>query len=404
MIINKTLALADEDNITIPEAMQDRINESITLLEQAEKALDEGRIKDAVRYATMASQKFMPVVRYVWSHLEPEYKTEAEKTLLLRAIAAREMVLNRLSTVIIDLNASGPLVDRLMAGIEKVNASLEEARRAVEDGDLGKARTLLRNADYTIRKLTELVHASLSKRLHLANAYLHVLKRLDAVLERTTGDLDEAARLIEEGDTNGAVSRLDSALEELSRLEAFLSRVEYRLEARIGYGNYTSLLEALAESVNESIVYINASIEALGENNMDAASAYIALAADTLTNATEGIMESAFTKQAMEHVRKINTAIMKMRKLVAAERARVYSVISVEIDRDMTRLRHLLALVDEGNVSRQEVVHEAAKTYRHLAMLKHSLGCKAPRWLIEKIDHAMTWIRENIPEAVGRRG
>ncbi|MCE4599957.1 MAG: hypothetical protein F7C38_00115 [Desulfurococcales archaeon] len=404
MIINKTLALANKHNITIPEAMHDRINDSITLLERAERALDEGRIKDAVRHATIASQRFMPVVRYVWSHLEPKYKAEAEKTLLLRAIAAREMVLSRLSTMIINLNVSGPQVDRLKAGIEKVNASLEEARRAAENGDLGKAKIILRGADYSIRRLTRLVYMELSGRLHLVNAHLQALKRLDIGLERITEGLNETMKLIEEDNASVAVLRLDSILKELSRLEAFLSRVEYRLGARTGYSNYTSLLEALVESVNESIAYINASIESLEENNTNAASAYIALAVDTLTNATEEIRESAFTKQAIEHVRKINTATMRMRKLVAVERARVYSVVSVEIDRDMARLRHLLASLDGGNVSREEVVHEAAKTYRHLAMLKHSLGCKAPRWLIEKIDHAMTWIRDNIPEAVGQRG
>lgn len=400
LLINRTLEVAEENNITIPDNLTSHIDHARELLQKARDALEEGNASLAVRYATQASQEFMKVSIYVWTHLSTEARQNLEQEKVINAIEARLAALHHLELIVDKLKDAGVNTSRLETIILQVNETLNNALELARQGNITGAKILLAHATKDIGEAMRATLKTSHKSLHAAVATAAAIRRTTGVLHGITMRLNETIQYIENGSTDEALTRLYKIEDALTTLTAYLTRVHEVMVERNISEVYVNAVELLLNATNTSTVYINDSIASLEANDTNASIMYIGMAVDVLSTAIDSLKEAKLPNIVIKQVKELKITTMKARGLIKWNQAKMYAALSMHLDKEKVKLEILLHQYQEGKIPKIKLVREALHTYKELIVLKHSLGPNAPDWLLKKIDNLQEWIKTNIPEAV----
>lgn len=400
LIINKTLSLAEEYNITIPENLSSRVDAAQNLIAQAKEYLENDVIGKAIVYATRASNQIMPVSLYVWKHVPREDRLEIKQERLIHAIEARMIALHNVEIALQKLEEAGINVDRLKNITMDVNETLTRALDYAKQGNLTIAKTLMVQADKQVKLVMKAAFKLANAKLHAVCATASALRGLMQVLSRMTEHLNETITLIEDGRINQALARLNGTQHALAGLENALLKIKDALVRRGANETYIEPITLLINATNTSTTYINESINALTQNDTNTSIMYVTMAVDELNSAIQNVSETGLPHVIKAKLKTLREVAQKAQKALVRHRARVYSAMSLHIDKEKVKLELLLKKYRDGEITKRTLIVEAAKTYREMVRMKHSLEHRAPDWLIEKINAFLDWIKTNIPDAV----
>ncbi|MCE4621977.1 MAG: hypothetical protein F7B19_01520 [Desulfurococcales archaeon] len=400
LFINKTLELAEKYNITIPENLTDNIETAKSLIAEAENALENGDIGQAIVYATKASNTFIDVAIYVWKQISPEERQGLKQERLINAVEARIMALHRVQVMIQKLEMAGVQVDMLKNLTVRINQTLQQALEYARQGNLSVARQLMLQAEKQFGLTLKATYKLVNTKLHAVTAAASAMKGLNTVLSRITTHLNMTIQFIEEGRYDEALVQLNNTEEALTNLANALSRIKDAMVRQGVNETYIEAVDILLNATNTSAIYINESITALEANDTNTSIMYITMAINELTTAIEKVNETGLPQIIRKELRVLRGAAEKVRRAIIWDQARLYSAISVHVDREKAKLELLIQKYNNGEITRVRLLIEAGKTYRHMVMIKQSLDDRAPNWLIQKIDAFLNWIKTNIPGVV----
>ncbi len=404
VFINKTLLIAEKNNITIPENLTGLVNESKSLLAQAQQELEAGNVTGAVDLATEAADTFAPVAVYVWTHIPKNERQELAQYSLVRAINARLQALEKLSAYIGKLNESGVDTKPLVEILDNVNATLQKALKLAEEGNLTAARALLKKADYMLMVEFKVALHNINKKIHQVAACAAAFRGLARALETVTHRLNQTITLIEENETSQAISQLRGVNAKLASLSRVLERIYERVSEANPNSTTAQVLAILVNATLEAKDYVNASIASLEEGDANTSIVDITLAIETINDAISRINATQLPEILHKHVAKLHREAEKARMAIVHGHARVYSAMAFKVDMVKEHLEQLLAEYQNGTVSRQVVVRAFTHAYMMLERMKHALGHNAPQWLLEKINQTIQWIKQTVPEAGSGHG
>lgn len=399
VFINKTLTIAEENNITIPDNLTTLVNESESLLAQAEQALTTGNITAAVNLAYEAAETFAPVAEYVWSNLPTAEKQSMVQLELMNTIRARIMALERLRAYVAKLNESGVNTRPLVMMLARINQTLEMALRMAEEGNVTAAKAMLAKAEKMLMLGFKEALRNVDRKIHVVAAYSAVLRELGMAYKGLIIKLNATITLIENNQTQKAIAKLYDAERELTRLSTRIEAIYQAVAAR--YPNSTALqaLEILMNATVEAQGYVNESIASLQEGDVNTTIMDVTLAIEVLNSALTQLNETQLPKIIAQHMHKLEKEAEKMREALIRMHERIYAAIAYKIEKIKAHLEYLLAEYQNGTVSQEKLVKEFSHAYRMLERIRNALGDNAPAWLKEKIDQTMQWINQTVPAA-----
>ena len=399
VFINNTLLIAEKKNIIIPSNLTSLINESQSLLAEAQQELEAGNLTGAVSLAAKAADTFAPVAIYVWTHIPESDRQELAQAGLVKAINARLQALVMLEAYIGRLNESGVNTKPLVAILDKVNSTLHQALKEAEAGNLTVARALLKRADYILMVEFKLALHNINKKIHQVAACAAAFRGLAVALKTTTYKLNETITLIEENKTGLAVAQLNGVKAKLTALAGVLERINDRVSEENPNSTIVQVLGLLLNATLEARAYVNASITSLEQGDANTSIVDITLAIETIDNAISSINSSNLPRILHRHMVELHKEAEKARRAIVQGHARVYSAIAFKVDKVKEHLEYLLARYENGTVPKQAVVKAFTHAYIMLERVKHALGKNAPQWLIDKINQTLQWIKQTVPEA-----
>jgi len=404
-LINRTLAIADAFNVSMPENLSALVNESLRLLEEARAALAEGNVTLALQLASEASKTFAPVFEYVWTSLSPEEKEVVRSATIEAAVQTRAMIAEKLSLMLQRMNEScgGCLPAEIRERIESLVKVAEQARLMLRQGNATGAEAMVRKFDAeAVKVMAAVKHARGQVEGVLAVAA--AVKGAVAAAEAVADYINDTIRLIEANQTDAAIARLENATARLENLSVRLERIYQVAEARGVNDTYLDAIMLLYNATIDAASLVNASIYSLEQNDTETAVSYLALAVETLYNATSQVGELPLPGKVQAKLENAVKTMNAVRAKLAERAGDPYARISEWIDKLLAKLQDLLAKYEEGRVSAAKVKAEFTKAKRHLESLLDALEGKAPQELIDKIVSAIQWIEENMPSDQGSGG
>ena len=397
--IRRVLELAERYNITIPENMNERAELAKQLLENATRALEQGRVREAIRLALRASTVFRPVAEYVIHRLPRTARIEAAEQGLRRAIELRRDAVERLNRTIAWLEERGVEVpDGIVSALANASRLLGMAEEELSKGNVSAAARLLGEASRLLGLATAWLSSYTGKlwaRIAVAEGAVRRAAMQTLALLRL---LNRSVDMLEANATDAAIRTLTASLKISQSLELYLERA-----VRIAAGrndNVTAALETLLSAVKNTTALVNASLAALEEGDVAEAVENIEKAYSTLIGALENVGGKLRAAAIALHLFKKRIAMLKL-SLDAGIRRVIEHRIALFADRMLkeiaAELHHVLKMVRSGRISRDKAIEKLRLLKHEVEELLKKLGVRGtPPLLLEKarallklIDHAI---------------
>ena len=398
--VNRTLTLAEEYNITLPENLSVRVNVTLSMLEQAEANLSVN-VTLAVMLATNASITFGPVADYVWSQLPEDVKKELEIRAMEKAIEARMRVLEKIRERIIEIeNMTGANLTELLQAVNQTIQILEQAEQALNMSNTTQARHLIRQATVQlvreVRIATMRAYWSIHRTATINILALHLVKQLnhlEVAVNRTLEAINTSNESI--------ISNLTDILQGLdNRNRMLLERAQRLAEMYPVNDTNDTIAVALAlivDCLNTTQTYLDQAYNASLEGNLTWVATNLTLTLQTLNATLSQLEQLQLPEHVRDMVRQGMHQIRKMHRMEDKVMSHAYSSMSMMLDRKMEKLQRLYEKYQEGKIPAWKYKLILTNEKMQLIALKESLPATAPQWLIQKIDMIINWINEHMP-------
>ncbi len=397
--INKTLSLAAEFNVTIPDEYQANIENSTMLLEQA-KEIAGTDPETAVNLAIEAAQEYAPVAMYIYENLPVDYKATIEKKQVELAIEHREKLVQKLQIMLEKMNETGVLTGEEWQKIKAMQQMISQAQIALQEGNITIAMHKVMIVDNMMR--TE-VHVHMNE--HMIK--LEVKYGMGSAIEGLIGQLNGIASTINA--TIVAVNDTRTVDENISLLiESMINRserLEYKIERILSVidlnaTNQTALeaLYMIQASLNQSTTYLyqayNASL--IGDVNAtldNLTQSYLVLNA-TLTQLEEMNLVPPELRIMIMHEHKV---MIEFRHSRTEHTDETWTNLYNELQHKMEKLQNAYEKYQNGHMSKMKYKGLLMVEKGELLMLKQRIEGQAPDYVIQKINEILDWINTHQP-------
>ncbi len=397
--INKTLSLAAEFNVTIPDEYQANIENSTMLLEQA-KEIVASDPETAISLAIEAAQEFSPVAMYIHENLPVDYKAMIEKRQVELAIKHREKLIQKLQIMLEKMNETGVLTGEEWQKIRAMQQMLTQAQLAFQEGDISIAI-------HRVMIVDNMMKAEVHIYMHEHMVKLEVKYGMTTAVQGLIGHLNGLASTI--NSTIIAVNNTGSVDENISLLiESTINRserLEYKIERILSVIDQNStnqtVLEALymiQAALDQSTSYLyqayNASLEGDVNATLDnLTQAYLVLNA-TLAQLDEMNLVPPELRIMIMHEHKI---MIEFRHTRMGHTDETWTNLYNELQHKMERLQNAYEKYQNGHMSRMMYKGLLMAEKGELIMLKQRIEGHAPDYVIQKINELLDWINTHQP-------
>ncbi len=397
--INKTLSLAAEFNVTIPEEYQANIENSTMLLEQA-KEIVATEPETAIRLAIEAAQEFAPVAMYIHENLPVDYKAMMEKRQVELAIEHREKLIKKLKIMLERMNETGVLTGEEWQKIRAMQQMLTQAQIVLQEGNITIAMHKVMIVDNMIK--TE-VHIY----MHEHMVKLEVKYGMNAAVRGLIGQLNGIASTInativavnDTGTVDENISLLiESTINRSERLEYKIERILSVIDQNATNQTVLEALYMIQVALNQSTSYLyqayNTSLEGDVNATLDnLTQAYLVLNA-TLAQLDEMNLVPPELRIMVMHEHMI---MIEFRHTRMRHTNETWTNLYNELQHKMERLQNAYEKYQNGHMNRMMYKGLLMAEKGELIMLKQRIEGQAPDYVIQKINEILDWINTHQP-------
>ncbi len=408
LFINRTLAVADRYNITIPANLTANVNESLSLLAQARSAA-ESNATLAIQLAVRAARTFAPVHAYVWQHVPVNVREAVERVMLERGINVRLMIVERIKHVLMFVqNVTGTNMSDEWSRIKQLENTIERMRVELNHGNITPVRHQMQIVDREIhqtctgiaRKNHEALLASstlvISARKTLAFAVM-----LENAINTTESQLNQTG-----ANASWSVERLEMLQYKTQMMAAWLNNI---LESIIGGQDNETInstiveaLENMDNALNQTSTLLGDAAQALSQGDTQQAINLLSQAETVLEQAADNLSSVIGTTLPScpcipEHHswwRHGGHERGSHHDMTGTN----WTMIAHMVEHDMAKLQTAYAKYQSGTMSKQHYKHMLEEEYRKLENILAELQQQgAPSWLIDEVQNAINWINTHQP-------
>ncbi len=400
------LNLAEENGLVIPANLTNRVDEAISILAQAEAAIDTDP-NEAIRLSIKATLVFAPVARYILRNLPADVIPEANIIRLMNAINVKLGMVERLNNTVNWLDERGiPYPDEVRTLLDEAYESLIQAKSLLESGEYNTSDVahLVGEASMKIGLATKTLYRGLHRDwvkvniIAQAGIRMHTnLKRMVNVLNRTIIMLDEGAANVTE-----VVDLLNGIADALTRLADIIDRhmgvAPEQSNASIAMGIIRDALYDASDLLREAASYLE-------EGDTDSAIAAIQAAIDIILDAID---------EAGQYMSEARIKIIKLREILPQMMDRLRDGIRRMVAARMGGLIFRVGLIEaslhaaynrynDGHLSKEALLSllDRAENILNIMLERLNKMPRPPQVLVQKINNLLAWIQDVRSELSG---
>jgi len=397
--INMLLSLAEENGVTIPENLVDRVEEAKGLISQAYEIVDDDP-REAIKLSIRAAVVFAPVARYIVRNVPVEAFMEVRAPGLIKAIEVRLRAVYRLNETINWLEEHGINVpDDIKEMVVEARELLEDALSMIESGeyDPSQVARMVAEASRLIGIATGRLNRDLRMEWRMATIMVGVTHSIIVKLERIAISINKTIEaIVEDGDLEEVEVGISITLNHTLRLAEFIDRM---IESgRIQDKEVRIALELARDTLIEVAGSLEIALDALDDGDTTIAVSALESALEKLDTLIDELLRYApefigrvkSLRRIMPTLReKFMSSIVDMMKNRVARGMLMIGMVKAGLDR-------VLEAYEDGRISKDVFLNILEHLEEMLLRMKERLESmpRPPRRLLDAIDGLLSEIAE----------
>ena len=397
--INMLLNLAEENGVTIPENLVDRVEEARGLISQAYEIVDDDP-REAIKLSIRAAVVFAPVARYIVRNVPVEAFMEVRAPGLIKAIEVRLRAVYRLNETINWLEEHGINVpDDIKEMVVEARELLEDALSMIESGeyDPSQVARMVAEASRLIGIATGRLNRDLRMEWRMATIMVGVTHSIIVKLERIAISINKTIEaIVEDGDLEEVKVGISITLNHTLRLAEFIDRI---IESgRIQDKEVRIALELARDTLIEVAGSLEIALDALDDGDTTIAVSALESALEKLDTLIDELLRYApefigrvkSLRRIMPTLReKFMSSIVDMMKNRVARGMLMIGMVKAGLDR-------VLEAYEDGRISKDVFLNILEHLEEMLLRMKERLESmpRPPRRLLDIIDGLLSDIAE----------
>lgn len=253
LLISRIESFSQAYNITLDENMTSLINEAKNLLNEA-KGLKDTNLTEALSKVLQAARLVTPVYVYIIQKLPPTVKDDFAVRRTEAQFRVRERVVLSLNATVKWLVERGVEVPEwVLSNISKALELIDEGRQALAEGNVTKAKEILKEVDDIIKEVTKALKTELRVKWVKAVCAERSLVALVAQVNALIHIVNESAESIEAGDYENATEHLNAASKKAEFIISVVTSLEAYVSNESTYYQILNLSKQIATILNSSI-------------------------------------------------------------------------------------------------------------------------------------------------------
>lgn len=398
--LNLTQFLINKYNITLMNNLTAKLQDAKQHIDLAWKALQANETEDAVNNATIAHMDIGQVLAYILAHLPKSAKQQIRVTEIMRIIQVRYAILNFVKSIIANLSSANiTLPQTVFSNIKKMESLLNEAEEKAKSGNITATHELIHEFDKTCGQTT----GTAMKSAHVQIITLKVAMASVDMFVHEMYSIDMGTNitivLLSYNRTGRALGMLEHMTYHLNVSTKRLVEMRQKISNINGSDKFAIKILDIEINASKSIEELMVNATGLIKDNETNAAIIVLTKIPDVVNTTITQLKSlnlpTIFKSKMEALVNVHKSMKNMAKQRAAK---AYAGLMAHIDKMIMRLKKLKQAYEHHKIKKDIVVKQFQLTLYKLEKLKQHLQEKAPKPVINKINWAINWIKENMPK------